>query len=127
MYLLDSDVLIDIQRGYQPAVAWFDGLHDLPHVSDLVVMEMIQDAANSQQLQSVLKLVSPLPVIWPTMSDCQLALAEFTRFHLSHGIGLLDALIGATAIGAGASLCTFNVKHYRVFADPQVIEPYSKP
>jgi predicted nucleic acid-binding protein len=127
VYLLDTDILIDIQLGYRPAVVWFNGLEVLPHVSGLVVMEMIQDAANSQQLQSVLKLVSPLPTLWPTVSDCQRALAEFTRFHLSHGIGLLDALIGATAIGAGAQLCTFNIKHYRVFADLQALEPYSKP
>ena len=126
MYVLDTDVLIDIQRGYPPALAWFSNLTELPALPGLVVMELIQDAENHQQLRSVLKLVAPLPVLWPTVSDCKLSLAQFTRFHLSHGMGLLDALIGATALGAGASLCTFNVKHYRIYSDLSLIEPYSK-
>ena len=44
MDLLDTDVLIDIQRGHAPAVAWFASLADLPSVPGFVVMELIQDA-----------------------------------------------------------------------------------
>ena len=44
MLLLDSDVLIDVQRGYAPAVTWFSGLSELPSVPGFVVMELIQDA-----------------------------------------------------------------------------------
>jgi predicted nucleic acid-binding protein len=46
--LLDTDILIDIQRGYAPALAWFTGITDLPSVPGLVVMELIQDAQNMQ-------------------------------------------------------------------------------
>jgi predicted nucleic acid-binding protein len=41
MYLLDTDVLIDIQRGHQPAIDWFAGLAEVPSVSGFVVMELI--------------------------------------------------------------------------------------
>ena len=34
--LLDTDVLIDIQRGHAPAVAWFGGLADMPSVPGFV-------------------------------------------------------------------------------------------
>lgn len=44
MYLLDTDVLIDIQRGHAPAIAWFSSLSDIPSVPGFVVMELIQDA-----------------------------------------------------------------------------------
>jgi predicted nucleic acid-binding protein len=30
MYLVDTDILIDIQRGYAPAVTWFASLSELP-------------------------------------------------------------------------------------------------
>lgn len=32
MYVLDTDVLIDIQRGYAPAVVWFATLSEMPAI-----------------------------------------------------------------------------------------------
>ncbi|MCY4604723.1 MAG: VapC toxin family PIN domain ribonuclease, partial [Gemmatimonadetes bacterium] len=46
--------------------------------------------------------------------------------HLSHNLGLLDALIAACAIGSSATLCTFNVKHYRIVPDLDVAQPYAR-
>jgi predicted nucleic acid-binding protein len=49
-----------------------------------------------------------------------------TIFYLSHRLGLLDALIGACAVGRAATLCTFNVKHYRVIAGLTTEQPYPR-
>ena len=68
MYIIDTDILIDIQRGYQPAVNWFRELIELPAVPGLVVMELIQDAQNTQQVHKALKLVAPLAIVWPAES-----------------------------------------------------------
>jgi hypothetical protein len=56
-------------------------------------MELVQDAKNMQQVRQALRLVAPLPIVWPTETDCQRALSDFTAYHLSHGTGILDALI----------------------------------
>lgn len=126
MYLLDTDVLIDIQRGYAPAISWFASLSELPSVSGFVVMELIQDSQNKQQLSNALKLVAPLPIVWATEADLTRALSDFTTYHLSHSLGLLDALIAACAVGQGATLCTFNVKHYRVVLGLLMAQPYTR-
>ncbi len=126
MYLLDTDILIDIQRSHAPAVAWLSSLTDLPSVPGFVVMELVQDAQNAQHVRRALKLVAPLSIVWPTETDCSRALADFTAYHLSHGLGLLDALIAACAIGLSAELCTFNVKHYRVIPGLTVAQPYTR-
>jgi predicted nucleic acid-binding protein len=123
--LLDTDVLIDVQRGHAAAVSWFTSLTDVPDVPGFVVMELIQDAQNAGQLRQALKLVAALPVVWPTEADCQRALGDFTAYHLSHGLGLLDALIAACAIGRSATLCTFNVKHFRVVPGLATLQPYT--
>jgi len=34
-----------------------------------VVMELIQDAQNARQVRQALKLVAPLPEVWPTVAD----------------------------------------------------------
>ncbi len=126
MRLVDTDVLIDIQRRYQPAVAWFASLDDVPGVPGFVVMELFQDAQDSQRIREVDLLVAPLEIVWPSASDCQRALTDFRTLHLSHGLGLLDALIGATALGHRASLVTFNVRHFRPITGLVTEQPYEK-
>lgn len=126
MYLLDTDVLIDIQRGHSPALAWFASLSDLPLVPGFVVMELIQDAQNSHQVRKALKLVAPLPIAWPTEADCNQALSNFTAYHLSHNLGLIDSLLAACAVGLSATLCTFNVKHYKVVPGLRTEQPYPR-
>ena len=126
MYLLDTDILIDIQRGHPPAVSWFSALKEIPSISGIVVMELVQDAKNAGQVQKALKLLSPLPVVWPTEADCNRALSDFTKFHLSHSLGLLDSMIAATAVGLGATLWTFNAKHYKAVPGLVLEKPYTR-
>lgn len=127
MRLIDTDVLIDIQRGYQPALDWFATLTELPSLPGFVVMELYQSAQNRQDVGKVEKLVRPLPVVWPMAADCEWALTEFPRLRLSQGTGLLDMLIAARAIGRGTPLITFNVKHYRAVTGLRTEQPYTKP
>ncbi len=89
-------------------------------------MELIQDAQNKQQAREVLQLVAPLSIIWPTETDCARALSDFTAYHLSHNVGLIDSLIAACAVGRHVTLCTFNVKHYRVIPGLSIEQPYSR-
>ncbi len=126
MYLLDTDILIDIQRGYTPAIDWFSSLTEVPSVPGFVVMELVQNSQNSQQVRKTLQLVAPLPVVWATEVDCTRALSHFTTSHLSNSLGLLDALIAACAVGRGLTLCTFNVKHYRVIPNLVTAQPYGR-
>jgi predicted nucleic acid-binding protein len=126
MDILDTDVLIDVQRGHPPAMAWFGGLTDLPSVPGFVVMELIQDARNANEVRQAQKLIAPLRIVWPTEADCNRALSDFSAYHLSHGLGLLDALIAACAVGSGATLCTFNEKHYRIVPGLATTRPYAR-
>ena len=126
MDLLDTAVLIDVQRGHPPALAWFASLTDLPAVPGLVVMELVQDARIAGEARQALKLVAPLWIVWPTEADCARAFSDFTAYHLSHGLGLLDALIAACAVGLSATLCTFNAKHYQVVPGLVTAQPYAR-
>ncbi|NEP14500.1 MAG: type II toxin-antitoxin system VapC family toxin [Symploca sp. SIO2C1] len=126
MYLLDTDVLIDIQRGHAPALNWFAVLSEVPSVPGFVVMELIQGAQNKPQIRKVMQLLAPLPIVWPTEADCARALSDFTAYHLSHNVGLIDTFIAACAVGCSATLCTFNMKHYRVIPGLSMEQPYSR-
>ena len=126
MQIVDTDVLIDVQRGHQPAIDWFSSLVDLPGVTGFSIMELIQDAADLRSVKATTALVDGLPVFWPSATDCQAALDSFKRFHVSHRLGLLDALIAYTAIGVGAELCTFNTKHFKVVPNLTLVRPYGR-
>jgi predicted nucleic acid-binding protein len=126
MILVDTDVMIDIQRGHAHALTWFAGLTELPAIPGFVVMELVQDARNTREIRRALKLVAPLQIIWPTKADCARALADFAAYHLSQGLGLLDSLIAASAVGLSATLCTFNDKHYRVVPGLVTAQPYTR-
>lgn len=56
MYLLDTDILIDIQRGHTPAIAWFASLSEIPSIPGFVAMELIQDAQNKQKVRKALQV-----------------------------------------------------------------------
>jgi predicted nucleic acid-binding protein len=126
VYLVDTDILIDVQRGHPPAVAWFAALSELPAIPGFVVMELIQDAPSAEHVRKALRLVSALPVVWPTETECGRALSDFATYHLSHGLGPLDALIAACAVGRSATLCTFNEKHYRPVVGLITERPYAR-
>lgn len=126
MLLVDTDMLIDVLRGHAPAVTWFGNLNEIPSVPGFVVMELVQGSSNTQQVRQVLRLVAPLPVVWPTVTDCNRALSDFQTLHLSHSLGLLDALIAACAVGLSATLLTFNTKHYEAVPGIELQRPYAR-
>ncbi|MDZ8070605.1 MAG: VapC toxin family PIN domain ribonuclease [Nostoc sp. DedQUE08] len=100
---LENELFTEASRLNLPL---FASLSELPSVPGFVVMELIQDSQNKQQLSNALKQVAPLPVVWATEADLTRALSDFTTYHFSHSLGLLDALIAACAVGQGATLCT---------------------
>ena len=125
MILLDTDIMVDILRGYEPARIWLESVQEIG-VHGLVVMELIQGCQNAREQKQLEKALAEYQLYWPTEEDCNRALASFSGHHLSDNIGLLDALIAEIAIGTNSELATFNVKHYRVLRGLKSIQPYEK-
>jgi predicted nucleic acid-binding protein len=128
MILLDSDVMIDLLRQYPPATGWFDALDDEEELllPGYVVMELIQGCRNKVEQERLRRELATYGVVWLAPADCDEALDVFTEHHLSHNAGLLDVLIGQTAVALEVPLYTFNQKHYRFIPGLQTIQPYDK-
>jgi len=126
MRLLDTDIMIDIFRGFQPALDWLDSLDDAPGLPGFVVMELIDGCRDYRQVDEVRRKLVSFRVYWPTDSDANLAILTFSRSHLSDGIGILDALTAECAVGLGATLCTFNVKHFKAIGSLLTEQPYTR-
>jgi len=127
MTILDSDVMIDLLRQHQPAVSWLESLGEEDIiVPGFVVMELLQGCSNKTEQAKVEQVLTGFEIVWPLPEVCEDALKVFAHYHLSHGIGLLDALIGQTAVALNLPLYTFNRKHYAPIPDLVTVEPYSK-
>lgn len=87
-------------------------------------MELIQGCNNQVEQEKVERTLASYGVIWPTSQGCDAALSVFARYHLSHSLGLLDALIGETAITINLPIHTFNQKHYAAISDLKTAHPY---
>jgi len=125
--LLDTDVMVDILRGYEPAITWLTTVADDEiGIPGLVAMELIQGCQNTREQKRIEKALNAYSLYWLEPQGCDRALKSFASHHLSHNIGLLDALIAETAISGDAELVTFNVKHYSVLKELKTIQPYEK-
>jgi len=127
MILLDTDAMIDLLRQYPPAVAWLDSLDEEEIVlPGFVVMELIQGCRNKAEQEKVGRELEAYGIAWPSPETCDEALSVFSSYHLSHGLGILDALIGQMAVALSLPLYTFNQKHYEAIPNLKTVQPYEK-
>ncbi|MFH0821250.1 MAG: PIN domain-containing protein [Pseudomonadota bacterium] len=92
----------------------------------LVLMELVNGCRNGDEVRRLLSLTRVFPVRWPREVDCERALVDFVRGRMRHNLGILDALIAECAVGLGAVLCTFNVRHFDSIPHLTTFQPYEK-
>jgi predicted nucleic acid-binding protein len=124
--LLDSDIAVDILRRYPPAMAWISSVQDNVCLPGIVAIELYQGCRDKRETVALQKELAPFAILWPSDAACDAALANYVQAHLSHALGLLDALIGATALTHGVPLHTFNQKHFAAVPGLQTVQPYER-
>lgn len=125
-YLLDSDILIEHLRGRQQAASYILTLKSQGEllVSAVTVAELfagVRQEGDKDAIDALLRLARIIPVDEPIAIQGGL---YRQRYGKTHGTGLMDALIAATAEEVGANLVTFNRRHFPMIADLQV--PYQR-
>lgn len=127
MKFVDTDIMVDVLRGYPPALAWLRSLgKEEIGLCGIVVMELLQGCTNQQEVLALEKFLTNYTVYWPTSADCYRALNDLSSRYLSHGLRMLDALIGECAVGLAVPLHTFNKKHFSAISSLKIVEPYAK-
>lgn len=110
--LVDTDVLIDFLRGNDKAISLIDEFS--PHIilSPIVISELYAGVKGANELTVLDNFVSLFRIV---SIDSEIAKAGglYKRdFGKSHGVGLADAILAATAEKENAKFMTLNVKHY---------------
>ncbi len=89
-------------------------------------MKLIQGCRNKREQEQIQNTVAPYGTVWLAPTDCDQALEIFAQYHLSHNTGLLDVLIGQTAVALDVPLYTFNQKHYQFMTELRTVQPYER-
>ena len=113
--LLDTDVLIEVLRQRDDALVarwkWLTAGPEEIFYAAINVAELWQGMRPREE-ESVLELLSTLKFLPLTFEIGRRAGDYSRKYGPSHGLGLEDALIAATAAEYGCALWTRNRKHY---------------
>ena len=115
-YLIDSDVLVDVQRGHESPLRSLTGF---AAVSVVTVSELLQGASYGTpdvrvrrriRIEELLSLFEALPVTWP-VARVRADLWAYLR-EAGTPIGANDLWIAATAIAHDLELVTRNTREF---------------
>ena len=120
--LVDTDILIDYLRGTQAAIKYLEESEADLKLSVVNIAEL-HSGVRDHEREAVNSLLECFEII-PLDRDIAVNGGLLRRdFGKSHGIGLADALIAATAEKLGCQLATLNRKHYPMLS---AVVPYRK-
>jgi predicted nucleic acid-binding protein len=121
-HLLDTCVLIDYLRDREAAVQVIQSLATRPSVSVVTLAELYAGLRSQGEHQRIEGLPAVLDVRDVDFDIARLAGGYCLQYRRSHGVGIPDALIAATARFQGARLVTRNLRHFPMLDD--VLVPY---
>ena len=123
-FVIDTDVLIEYLRGKDQAAKFLEGLEGDLIMSAISVAELFSGVKGLEEMDALDQFMLAFQTI--PIDDRLARRAGLIRqeYHPSHGVGLADALIAATALEEGAELFTFNRRHYPMVAEVSL--PYKR-
>src|SRR5437588_9015423 len=123
--LVDTDVLVEYLRGKDAAAKWLESQEIDLVVSAITVAELFAGTHDEREARILDQFLLAVKVL-PANEEIGRLAGQYRRtYGPSHGTGLADALIAATAVVHRASLVTFNERHFRHFPMlTELIVPY---
>jgi hypothetical protein len=110
--LVDTDVLVDFFRGHSKAIAFITTHSARIVLSSIVVAELFAGVKGNAEQAAFDNFVSLFPVVPVDVEIAKAGGLYKHRFGKSHGVGLADAILAATAETENAELKTLNTRHY---------------
>ena len=120
--LFDTDVLIEYLRGKDEAKAYIDNIKDVIYMSSITMAELYAGVRKGNESKKLEIFIETFEVISLNKNIAKTGGLYRNQYKPSHGTGLADALIAATAKEIGAQVITFNSKHFPMLND--IVEPY---
>jgi tRNA(fMet)-specific endonuclease VapC len=111
-YLIDTDVLVDVSRNNQGAIACVDRLGRDWALSRMTALELISGAKNQREVGLIDRLMEIYETLPVNDAIGRSAYELLKKYAKSNGLRTFDSLIAATAIVERRTLVTKNRKHF---------------
>ncbi len=122
--LLDTDVLVEYLRGRPKAIEYLEGLASDLSISVISVAELFAGVKGDEEERALMQFLLAFSILPVTEKVARLGGLYRREYRLSHGTGLADALIAATAEENGLRFVTFNRRHFPMVSEVTV--PYDR-
>lgn len=122
--LIDTDVLIEYLRGREKVADYLEGLTSELSISVISVAELFSGVKGEQEERNLRQFLLAFTILPVTERAARVGGLFRREYRPSHGTGLADALIAATAEELGLRLVTFNRRHFPMVSE--VVAPYSR-
>lgn len=122
--LFDTDVIIDYLREEEKAVLYFENITQSSFLISTITIAELYCGVKPAEATALENFISLFEIV-----DLDRKIAELGGFFRqnylkSHGVGIADALIAATAKIRQATLVTLNKKHFPML--DKILIPYRK-
>ena len=114
--LINTAPFIDVLRGHEEAQRYFLQLTETPYVSALTRTELYAGMRGETEKSTIDGLLAHTWIIPVTDEIAQQGGLIRNRYGPSHGVGIVDALIAATAQAYKLGVITLNTKHFPTVA-----------
>jgi predicted nucleic acid-binding protein len=113
--LCDTSVIVDILRGYPPALTFARDMEDPPTCSEITRVEVLRGMRSAERATTE-RLFGTLRWVALDASMARRAGDLGRTWRRSHqGIATADLVIAATAQELGLALATLNIRHFPMF------------
>ena len=123
--ILDTAIIVDIYRGFTPAVQWLQqNTNKVFSIAPIVWLEAVEGVSNKLEQSKIIKLLQLFAFVNYTQSDMLWAMQQLEQYHLSHSVSMMDCLITASAQRLQLPLLTRNLKHFSPILPTLAQKPY---
>jgi len=110
-YLVDTSIIIAHLRGTAGAQITNETRLNCV-LSYVTVGELLQGARNKREQKTTTDVCSLFDIDWGSLSINRTSHRLLSEYAMSHGMGVMDAIIAATALERDLTIVTLNVKHF---------------
>jgi predicted nucleic acid-binding protein len=124
--VLDTDVLIALEKSDAQAYTWFNTLPESPYVAGFAALELLAGCENAADKRRIERMLRPFVFLWPGEPALEQSVQDFGAIRLRHGPSVLDMLIAVTALDHAQELATFNRRHFAGVPGLITVQPYAR-
>ncbi|HEY0783570.1 MAG TPA: PIN domain-containing protein [Thermoanaerobaculia bacterium] len=121
--VLDSAVIIDLLRGYPPALIWISTERNAG-VTSIGWLEVIEGAKNRKAQREVLRILRRFERIDTVREDYDWAILQCLKLKLSHNVGMMDCLMAAISHRLQLPFYSPNLRHFQPLLGDLAVRPY---